>query len=77
MMNEQNVCMCMCVRACMHLSVCMPIVYANRDVSGPSVVASFHGNTSLRAKDVGERGKGVETIIMVEGAEKGRARETV
>lgn len=47
----------MCVRACI----------ANHDVTGPSVVASFHGNTSLRAQ------KGVETIMVVEGAEKGRA----
>lgn len=50
---------CMRVSHCTPQS-CMPII------SGPSVVPSFHGNRSMRAQ------KGVETIMAVENAAKGK-----
>lgn len=39
------------------------------DVAGPSVVASFHGKSPLRAQ------KGVETVMVWEVAEKGRIQD--
>lgn len=50
---------CMRVSLCTPQS-CMPII------SGPSVVPSFHGNSSMSAQ------KGVETIMAAENAAKGK-----
>lgn len=66
--NEWAKCVCVCVyTSAFSCALCMQIVYVICDVSGQSVVASFHGNTSLRAQI------GVETIMVAEGTEKGRA----
>lgn len=79
-MNEHNnhkhvrVCLSLCIHP-LRVRKHWPIVHASPDVSSPSVVASFHGYISRGEHRRGREGKGVETIIVVEGAAKGRAQD--